>query len=313
MASFMIRFFELLADRLAVGFGRAALWLRDQKYQSKFRSLGLYRHSVLYEGQRFCYYRGANRRKPPLILLHGFLDRGFAFRHVVADLVGDFDLIVIDLPGHGSSALPPVRELWTAPSIYRSLYRFIVSLTDDQPLMLTHSMGGLMALQMQRYAESIGGRPVFRELCAVAPGALLLASNELNELRRRFFPQSKEEVRHLLSLLYFNKPDEVAKLGDFIIAALLHRWSKIGFQYLAMNTLERPDEVFLTEMQMRSIHAKLVLIWGGDDQIIPLKQGKKMAKALRSKLHIVDHAGHNILSENSRAVVDIVQKLWLSS
>ncbi len=283
--------------------GRFLLRYRDFRHARKFSYLGLRRHAVTYEGQRFVYY-SADRvdDRPTLVLLHGFLDRGFAFRHVIAPLIRDYRVIVVDLPGHGDCSLPALREAWTGPALYRSLYRFLRNLCNEPVHLLTHSMGGLLALQMHLYARRLNEMP-FLSLCAIAPGALLLPEAELDDLRRRFFPQSTAEVRSLLAELHHGLAERADEIPEFVLQGLLYRWSTPGFRYLAENTMERPDEVFLTEKQLRQCHLPVTLIWGAEDRIVPLARGRQMAKALQAQLHIVPGVGHNMLSESPDAVV----------
>lgn len=283
--------------------GRLLLRYRDYLHARKFYHLGLRRHAVTYEGQRFVYY-SADRvdDRPTLVLLHGFLDRGFAFRHVIAPLIRDYRVIVVDLPGHGDCSLPALREAWTGPALYRSLYRFLRNLCNEPVHLLTHSMGGLLALQMHLYARRLNEKP-FLSLCAIAPGALLLPEAELDDLRRRFFPQSTAEVRSLLAELHHGLAERADEIPEFVLQGLLYRWSTPGFRYLAENTMERPDEIFLTEKQLRQCHLPVTLIWGAEDRIVPLARGRQMAKALQAQLHIVPGVGHNLLSESPGEIV----------
>lgn len=283
--------------------GRFLLRYRDFRHARKFSSLGLRRYAVTYEGQRFVYYAAdCVDDRPTLVLLHGFLDRGFAFRHAIGSLTGDYRIIVVDLPGHGDSSLPALREVWTGPALYRSLYRFLRNLCSEPVHLLTHSMGGLLALQMQLYARRLNENP-FLSLCAIAPGALLLPDVELEDLRRRFFPESTAEVRSLLAELHNGLAERADEIPEFVLKGHLYRWSTPGFRYLAENTMERPEEVFLTEKQLRQCHLPVTLIWGSEDRIVPLARGRQIAKALQARLHIVPGVGHNMLTESPDAVV----------
>jgi len=67
--------------------------------------------------------------------------------------------------------------------------------------------------------------------------------------------------------------------------------------------MERPDEVFLTEKQLRQCKLPVTLIWGAEDRIVPLARGRQTAKALRAQLHVVSGVGHNMLSESPDEVV----------
>ncbi|WFU11253.1 alpha/beta hydrolase (plasmid) [Rhizobium sp. CB3090] len=57
------------------------------------------------------YYREAgDRKKPTLLLLHGFPSSGHMFRDLIPALAADFHLVAPDLPGFGQTDLPPRSE-----------------------------------------------------------------------------------------------------------------------------------------------------------------------------------------------------------
>ncbi|MBW7857353.1 MAG: alpha/beta hydrolase [Leptonema sp. (in: Bacteria)] len=290
--------------------GRLVLAYRDFRHLCRFRKAGFYHRVVFFEGQRFSYYcerssSGVDNR-PTIVMLHGFLDRGFAFRNFLEPLKDRYKLIVIDLPGHGGSKLPPIRQLYTSQALVRSLYRFINSLCSRPVHLFTHSLGGLIGLQMQLYSQSIGTKQ-FLSLCAIAPGALLLPASEINKLRMRFFPQTTQEVKQLLLELQTSSTEQ---LPNFLLEGLLSRWSTVGFRYLSENAIERPTEVWLTPKQLKECKLPVSLIWGDSDQIVPLDQAKKLKQSLQSsKLFIIQGGGHALLSESSDVRSEIVRIL----
>lgn len=291
--------------------GRLALAYRDFRHWWRFRKACFFNYVVNFEGQRFSYYcekpnRYTSDKRPTVILLHGFLDRGFAFRHFLEPLKDRYKLIVIDLPGHGGSKLPPIRQLFTSQVMVRSLYRFIRSLCKEPVHLFTHSLGGLIGIQMQLYAQSIGNTTPFLSLCAIAPGALLLPVEKINELRSRFFPQTTNEVRQLLIELQHGTEPE--KMPNFLLDGLLYRWSRIGFRYLSQNAIERPTEVWLTPKQLKECTLPITLVWGSKDNIVPIDQAKKLNTALKgSKLVIIENAGHALLSENQTIRSELIR------
>ena len=56
------------------------------------------------DGVRINYYRTGGE-KPPIILLHGFSDNALSWNQVPVFLEADFDVVLIDARGHGSSGL----------------------------------------------------------------------------------------------------------------------------------------------------------------------------------------------------------------
>ena len=81
---------------------------------------------------------------PPLVLLHGIGSRGVSWWPVVDRLAARFRLVVPDLRGHGASAKPPTGYL--LPDYASDLAALLEAFDLERPLLLGHSLGGLVAL-----------------------------------------------------------------------------------------------------------------------------------------------------------------------
>ena len=81
---------------------------------------------------------------PPLVPLPGIGSRGVSWWPVVDDLAARFRLYVPDLRGHGASAKPPTGYL--LPDYAADLAALLDALGLERPLLLGHSLGGLVAL-----------------------------------------------------------------------------------------------------------------------------------------------------------------------
>jgi len=80
---------------------------------------------------------------PDLILIHGIGSRGVSWRPVIDRLAQFFHLIVPDLRGHGASAKPSAGYL--APDYAADLDALVVAFDLRRPLILGHSLGGMVA------------------------------------------------------------------------------------------------------------------------------------------------------------------------
>ena len=81
----------------------------------------------------------------PLVLLHGIGSRAVSWWPVVDALAARFRLHAVDLRGHGASAKPTTGYLF--PDYAADLTDLLDVLGIDSPLILGHSLGGLIALQ----------------------------------------------------------------------------------------------------------------------------------------------------------------------
>ncbi len=272
--------------------GRWLLSIRRWNIQRGIQEAGLSSRNREHEGLRFHYYEFRSG-KPPLVLLHGFLDTAATWRKLFPYLTPHFDLYALDLPGSGSTRMPPVRELWNIPNMARATARF---LSDQLELrgatLLTHSMGGLFAAHMQEYVRKQKRAPLFDSFHLIAPGLLKLPPDRRDATRRMLYPRTVDEIRELLIKIYFK---EIPAIPDIVLNGFLRLWSGVEHYYLAENTVEQEEQVFYTPARLRSLRWKPVLYWGRADGITPLAWGQQIKRAIPgAKLHVLEEAAHGL-------------------
>jgi N-formylmaleamate deformylase len=96
-------------------------------------------------GTRLHYYRSGGSA-PPLVLLHGISDDGLCWSPVAEVLSGEFDVIMVDLRGHGKSDAP--EEGYDLATMATELSGLITSLGLENPVVMGHSLGAVNALTL---------------------------------------------------------------------------------------------------------------------------------------------------------------------
>lgn len=81
---------------------------------------------------------------PALMLIHGISGAGAAWWPAIDELAGSFTPVTIDLRGHGNSGKPGAGYLYD--DYIGDLDRVLDHLRLDHPLIMGHSLGGLIAL-----------------------------------------------------------------------------------------------------------------------------------------------------------------------
>ena len=253
--------------------------------------MGLSSKTIRFEGVRFHLYCSPPSEKPPLLLLHGFMDSSHTFRRILPRLMEKYRVYAPDIPGFGGSELPPVRELWDIRSMARMLLRYtLFELKLSRIELLSHSMGGVVALHMQQEAERFYNIELFRRMHCIAPGVVKLNPKDRNETRKKLFPISVAEVEELIHNLY---PARSRKIPGFLLKGLLYEWSKLGYYYLAENTVAEESRIFFTRNGLGKIQTELVLYWGKEDRITPVKLAETICQARpNTPLHIFKECGH---------------------
>jgi len=79
----------------------------------------------------------------PIVLVHGITERGEAWRPLVAPLARDHTVLIVDLRGHGSS---PRGDSYDPLTLAADVHETVLAadLGEDAPLMIGHSLGGVV-------------------------------------------------------------------------------------------------------------------------------------------------------------------------
>ena len=98
---------------------------------------------VIAHGTRLHYYRTGGE-KPALVLVHGITDDGLCWMPVAEALADQYDVIMVDMRGHGKSEAPEVG--YTYGNMASELAGFCQALNLSKPILLGHSMGAILSL-----------------------------------------------------------------------------------------------------------------------------------------------------------------------
>ncbi|ALM83534.1 alpha/beta fold hydrolase [Bordetella sp. N] len=94
-------------------------------------------------GLRFHYVAGGREDRPALVLLAGFPESWFAWRHVMERLADRYRIVAVDLPGQGDSDKP--LSGYDTQTVARRLHDFIGSLGLGRYYLAAHDVGAWVA------------------------------------------------------------------------------------------------------------------------------------------------------------------------
>jgi N-formylmaleamate deformylase len=96
-------------------------------------------------GTQLHYYRRGDSR-PSIVLIHGITDDGLCWSPVAEVLSDGHDVIMVDLRGHGKSEAP--EQGYDRETMAAELSEMIYSLGLERPILIGHSLGGLVAMTL---------------------------------------------------------------------------------------------------------------------------------------------------------------------
>jgi N-formylmaleamate deformylase len=103
---------------------------------------------VMANGLKINYYRTGGE-KPAVVLLHGLSDYGLCWTRLPLFLEPSYDVVMVDLRGHGMSAKPETG--YSAEEMADDVFWVIRTLNLSKPVVIGHSMGASVAAVFARH------------------------------------------------------------------------------------------------------------------------------------------------------------------
>ncbi|HEV7158467.1 MAG TPA: alpha/beta hydrolase [Caulobacteraceae bacterium] len=236
---------------------------------------------------------------PPLLYLHG-AGGVMPADPLLGELSRTHHVYAPYLPGYGDSEeCARLRDMLDF-TLHTADVAAALGLKD--PLLVGHSMGGMIAAEMAAIAPGEVSR-----LALIAPAGLWLADHPIPDV----FSLLPYEMPGYL----FHDPEAGAKLmtagqnfddPEFLKAYLIRNARQMG---MAGKILFPVPERGLAERLYR-VRARTVIVWGESDRLIPPAYGPAFAAAIPgADLITVPKAGHMITVEQPGAVAAAIARL----
>lgn len=215
------------------------------------------------------YYEQMGEQGTRLLLLHGWGCSTVLFSPIAQELARDYQVTVIDFPGHGQSGRPP--QPWGVADYAQCVKELLEHLGWTDCDIIAHSFGGRVALYMaSNWPERV------KRL--VITGGAGLRSEPTAEQKKRSEGYKKKK-KMLESLGRF------PLLKSAVDRALEQLRQKYGSaDYNALDEEMRKTFVKVVNEDLRpllpKIQASTLLIWGEKDTATPLWMGKTMEKEI---------------------------------
>jgi len=219
----------------------------------------------------------------PLLLLHGWGGRIESLQPLIRDFSTERQVVALDFPGHGDSALPA----WDmgVPD-FAEMTAFIISQLDIGPCdVVAHSFGGRVTLALAAQYPQLVRKILLTGVPGLRPDTPPPATMKTNVYKAlRAFASSETLLRVLGE-----------KRVDSIREWLIQRFG--SEDYRALPPAMRPTFVKIVGQDLTPylpvIKAATLLIWGDRDSAAPLWMARRMEAMIPSaELVIMPGAGH---------------------
>jgi pimeloyl-ACP methyl ester carboxylesterase len=249
----------------------------------------------------------------PLVLLHGFTSSTYSWKDVFEPLSRSFHVIAVDLKGFGFSGKPDGDYSRRAQAIL--VGRLLDYLKIEQAWLCGNSMGGEIALDVALVnPQRVAGLILIDSAGVEVPGSGSLAPGYLlipvvGRVLTALALTSDRLVRQGLEKSFYDR----TKVTNERVANYYRPLQTRGGQLAAVRARTQADQ-FPIEKDLSRIKTPTLIIWGAEDQLIPLEAGRKMSSLIKdSRLVIFQSCGHLPQEEMPARVVDETTKFITES
>jgi pimeloyl-ACP methyl ester carboxylesterase len=220
---------------------------------------------------------------PVVVLVHGLGDRKESWLPVVPALSKQYRVLAPDQIGFGKSAKPLLD--YSIQTYVDFLNEFLRDLNVKRATLVGESLGGWI-VALDAVEESSDPHMVPLDKLVIVDGAGLKQDKPIPDLN----PSTLEEMRKVMDVVYY----DTSWLDD----ATLHRTftDKLasGDAYTVHSIVTNPTvRTQLLDDRLGGIHVPTLVLWGKQDQLLPVASGERYAAGIAgARLITFDKCGH---------------------
>ncbi len=224
--------------------------------------------------------KGNKSDNKSILLLHGLGGSLERWSKVIPFFSNYYRLIIPDIVGFGYSDKPHVE--YSIEFFIKFIENFIQALNIDNLYIIGSSFGGLLALEFAiKFPNKVN------KLVLLSPAGMM---NRVTPTLNLYISAALYPTFYNVATAYYEMVYDPRSVTEASIRDFINRMSLNNAKYAFMSTLislkNNPDL-----KDRLKINIPTLLIWGKDDQLMPLKYAKDF-KIPNSKLVIFNNCGH---------------------
>ena len=235
-----------------------------------------------------------DKKKPTIVLMHGS-----GLTHIVWSLHEQFylsqgfNVLSVDLPGHGNSEGPSLKSIEEISNWIKSL---MLEADISKVIIIGHSQGCLVGIDFaSRYPELI------EKLVLVAGSYRMPVNQDLIDLAEA------GDERAVLLMMKWGYEGSKAFIGGNPVKKIINSAREIR-EVLAVD-LKACNNYKNGEESIKKIDCPTLCIFGDLDKMVPVKIGLKMSEQIKnSETKIISDCGHMIIFEKAFEMRKLVKE-----
>jgi len=235
---------------------------------------------------------------PTVILLHGLGSVKEIWSANIGALSAKYHVYALDQIGFGHSDKPLLD--YKIATFVDFLHAFMQSQNLSKATLVGNSLGGWIALDFAARHPEMVDKLVLVDSAGLPWGKAIAV--DLN-------PASLEDMRTLLDSIFYDKK---MVSEEFVLQAFTNHVHN-NDAYTIQRTLAGFAQNQFEDAKLASIHSPTLVVWGRQDELIPVSSGEKLRDGIPgAKLVVFEHCGHvpqlEKAAEFNQALVDFLGK-----
>jgi pimeloyl-ACP methyl ester carboxylesterase len=238
--------------------------------------------------------RDIDKKKSTILLMHGS-----GLTHIVWSLHEQFyasqgfNVLSVDLPGHGNSEGPSLKSIEKISDWIKSL---MLKINIEKIIIVGHSQGGLIGIDFtSRYPELI------EKIVLVANSYKMPVNQDLIDLAEA------GDEKAVLLMMKWGYEGSKAFIGGNPVKKIVNSARDIR-EVLAVD-LNACNNYKNGENAIKKINCPTLCIFGDLDKMVPVKVGLKMSEQItNSETKIISDCGHMIIFEKAFEMRKLVKE-----
>ena len=240
-----------------------------------------------------------DKKKPTIVLMHGS-----GLTHIVWSLHEQFylsqgfNVLSVDLPGHGNSEGPSLKSIEEISDWIKSL---MLKVDVSKVIIIGHSQGCLVGIDFaSRYPDLI------EKLVLVAGSYRMPVNQDLIDLAE------VGDEKALLLMMKWGYEGSKAFIGGNPVKKIINSSREI-IEVLSVD-LKACNNYKDGKESLEKINCPTLCIFGELDKMVPLKVGTKMSDAIKnSETKIISNCGHMIIFEKAFEMRQLVKQFIMKN
>ncbi len=255
--------------------------------------------------KRGIYYRRneCDQDRPTLVFIHGVSGSSSAWLPYEKGLDKAYNIISIDLRGHGKSSRPERYEDYAIEEFSEDVYELLCHIGIKKCILISNSFGSLVALAfIAKHQDMISATIFIGPHFAVGKMLSARLIKPFLMLAIKVKPSFSSSALHGGHIDY----SKYKNTGDWNVRITIANIKNTGLWSYLYTTAQ--SYAFNGENDLKNITVPSLIIHGAKDTIFPLKYGVIMAKAIpNAKIVVLDDIDHIVVLNRSADVVTIIR------